>query len=387
MRDRDLGSVVGRVIEIASSVTNDDAERVDREGVWPESSMRALQAAGLAGLVVPIDDGGQGFGLFALARTCEILAERCASTALCFGMHCVASAVIAAKATAHHRERYLEPIVRGRHITTLALSEPGTGAHFYLPQTRLLARAPGELVLDGVKAFVTNGGHADSYVVSAVAADAGVSPGTFSCVVVPHDAPGLEWGAEWAGLGMRGNSSRGVSLRNVVVPEAQLLGAPGDQIWYVFSVVAPFFLIAMAGTYLGIASRALKETLEHVAKRRFEHSGGTLGEVAVVQHRLGTLFGLVERTRGLVHRAAHAADAGERDALPSLCAAKAEVADCVVGAVNEAMTLCGGAAYRTDGVLWRLLRDARAAHVMSPTTDLLRTWIGRALLDLPLLGD
>jgi alkylation response protein AidB-like acyl-CoA dehydrogenase len=387
VRDREFGSVVGRLTEIASSVTASDAERVDREGVWPERSIRALKEAGLGGLVVPVDDGGHGFGLLALARVCEILGERCASTALCFGMHCVGSAVIAAKATAHHRERYLEPIVRGEHVTTLALSEPGTGAHFYLPQTRLVARPPGELVLDGNKTFVTNGGHADSYVVSAVAAEAGARPGTFSCVVVPGDAPGLTWGAEWAGLGMRGNSSRALSLKNVVVPEAQLLGAPGDQIWYVFNVVAPFFLIAMAGTYLGIASRALQEALAHVAGRRFEHSGGALAEVGVVQHRLGVLYGLVERTRGVIHHAARAADAGERDALPKLCAAKAEVADCVVGAVNEAMTLCGGIGYRTDGVLWRLLRDARAAHVMSPTTDLLRTWIGRALLDLPLLGD
>ena len=387
MRDRELGSVLGRVSEIASAVTAADAERVDREAIWPERSVRALQDAGLGGLVIPSDEGGLGFGLFALARACEILGEQCASSALCCGMHWVGSAVIAAKATPHHRERYLEPIVRGNHVTTLALSEPGTGAHFYMPQTRMTARADGVLALDGEKAFVTNGGHADSYVLSTVAADADARPGTFSCVVVPHDAPGLTWGVQWEGLGMRGNSSRTLHLKDVEIPSAELLGAAGDQIWYVFNVVAPYFLIAMAGTYLGVASRALKEARAHVANRRYEHSGGAVAEVSVVQHRLGVLWGVVERTRGLVHRAAQGADAGEPDALPNLCAAKAEVADCVVGTVGEAMTLCGGVGYRSSGVLWRLLRDARAVHVMSPTTDLLRTWIGRALLDLPLLGD
>jgi alkylation response protein AidB-like acyl-CoA dehydrogenase len=360
---------------------------VDRDARWPERSIRELQRAGLGGLVVPSGEGGLGFGLFALARACEILGQQCASTALCFGMHCVGSAVIAAKATSHHRERYLEPIVRGEHVTTLALSEPGTGAHFYLPRTRMNERGADALELDGEKTFVTNGGHADSYVVSTVAADSGARPGTFSCVVVPRDARGLAWGAPWAGLGMRGNSSRSLRFDRVVVSQSELLGAPGDQIWYVFNVVAPFFLIAMAGTYLGIATRAEHEARAHVAGRRYEHSGSSLAEVGVVQHKLGSLWGLVERTRGLVYRAAHVADAGEPESLPSLCAAKAEVADCVVGAVGEAMTLCGGIAYRSDGVLWRLLRDARAAHVMSPTTDLLRTWLGRALLDLPLLGD
>jgi alkylation response protein AidB-like acyl-CoA dehydrogenase len=51
------------------------------------------------------------------------------------------------------------------------------------------------------------------------------------------------------------------------------------------------------------------------------------------------------------------------------------------------MTLAGGIGYRENGLLGMYLRDARAAHVMSPTTDLLYTWLGRALLDQPILSD
>lgn len=67
--------------------------------------------------------------------------------------------------------------------------------------------------------------------------------------------------------------------------------------------------------------------------------------------------------------------------------AKAEVADCVVQLVNESMTLNGGIGYRKGSNLHRMLRDARACHLMSPTTDILRVWIGRALLGQPLLAD
>ena len=52
---------------------------------------------------------------------------------------------------------------------------------------------------------------------------------------------------------------------------------------------------------------------------------------------------------------------------------------------NEAMTLCGGNAYRDNSRVAQMLRDARAGHVMSPTTDLLKLWTGRSLLGLPLL--
>lgn len=125
--------------------------------------------AGLLGLQVPVDQGGLGQGLLGLCVLTEAIARACPSSALCYGMHCVATAVIAAKATDHQREHYLKEIAAGRHVTTLALSEQGTGAHFYLPETRLDADGE-DFIVEGTKQFVTNGGHADSYVVSTVAA-------------------------------------------------------------------------------------------------------------------------------------------------------------------------------------------------------------------------
>ena len=375
-------------VELAETVADDvlapRAAEIDREGRWPEEGMRALLRAGLGGLVAPAHVGGRGLGLEALARVCEALAVRCASTSLCFGMHCVATAVIAAKATTEQTSRYLEPIARGEHIAGLALSEPGTGSHFYLPRTRLERRGD-RLVVNGSKSFVTNGGRADSYVVSAVADEEEAPYGVFSCVLVDGDAEGLDWKSLWRGLGMRGNESRSVDLREVEVPSACLLGEEGDQIWYVFEVVAPYFLVAMAGTYLGICRAALHRLRDHMTVREQAHTGEPLAHVAVLQHRVGDLWGRVEAARRLIYHAGASSDLREEESLPAVLAAKAEIADVVTRTVNEAMTVIGGAAYGADGVMSRHLRDARAAHIMSPTTDLLRTWLGRSLLGLPLL--
>ncbi|URN14340.1 acyl-CoA/acyl-ACP dehydrogenase [Streptomyces radiopugnans] len=100
--------------------------------------------------------------------------------------------------------------------------------------------------MTGAKSFVTNGGHADSYVLSTVAVGPRTPPGQFSCTVVDAATPGLEWGPEWHGFGMRGNASRGLELPGVEIPVECLLGNEGDEIWYVFNVVAPYFLMAMA---------------------------------------------------------------------------------------------------------------------------------------------
>jgi alkylation response protein AidB-like acyl-CoA dehydrogenase len=380
-----LRELVSRASEITDTVVAPNAEAEDREARWPEPAMRALADAGLLGLHVPEELGGHGEGLSGLVAVAGTLAHGSASTAMCFAMHCVGTAVIAAKATDHQKQAYLEPIARGEHVTTLALSEPGTGAHFYLPQSLLLPDGGGYL-LRGTKSFVTNGGHADSYVVSTAAADDGdAGTGTFSCVLVDAGSGGLRWDEPWAGLGMRANSSRTVRLEDVRVPRRSLLGEEGDQLWYVFEVVAPYFLMAMAGTYLGVAEAAFEIAREHLATRRYAHTGELLGSSPVLAHRLGELWTELARTRHLVHAAAARADAGEPDALTGVLACKAAAADTAVHLANEAMTLCGGAGYRENGTLARLLRDARASHVMAPTTDILKTWVGRALLGQPLL--
>ena len=369
--------------EVTTSVIAPRAAEVDRDAVWPEHAMQALAAAGLMGLHVPARLGGHQQGLVALVAITETIAQGCSSSALCYGMHCVGTAVVAAKATPYHEEQYLRPIAEGRHITTLALSESGTGSHFYLPQT-LLTREEDSFLITGTKQFVTNGGKADSYVVSTQASGTS-DAGEFSCVIVDSGAPGLTWLEPWSGFGMRGNSSRGVRLDQARVPAANLLGEDGDQIWYTFEVVAPYFLTAMAGAYLGIARSALGEAVKHLQSRQYSHSGETLADMHVLQHKIAELWIAVRKTRALIYHAAHLGDLGETEALPSILASKADAADTAVAVANEAMTLCGGIAYGENGRLARLLRDARASHVMSPTTDILKLWTGRAVLGLPLL--
>lgn len=359
------------------------ASEIDREAAWPEHSMAALAKAGLMGLQVPEQFGGHGQGLLALSVMTEALGQACPSSAMCYGMHCVGTAVIAAKASNYQAENYLSKIARGEHITTLALSESGTGAHFYLSETTITLMGQ-QFIANGTKQFVTNGSHADSYVISAISPESG-EVGDLSCLIVDRDTAGLEWLDAWNGFGMRGNSSRAVQLTDVAVPAHNLLGEPGDQIWYVFEVIAPYFLMAMAGTYLGIAQSALNAVGEHLRTRRYNHTGESLRHIDQLQTKYADMWIAVEKTRQLLYAAGERGDRGDPEALPFIMSCKADAAETAVAVTNEAMTMCGGMAYRENSRVSQMLRDARAGHVMSPTTDMLKIWAGRALLGLPLL--
>lgn len=359
------------------------ATDVDAAAEWPAEGMAALADVGLMGLHVPTEHGGLGKGLVALSQIVEELGAACSSTAMCYGMHCVASAVIAAKATPFQRERYLVPIAQGRHITSLAFSEPGTGAHFYHPQTSFRATGRGYSVT-GQKAFVTSADHADSYVLSAVASGDVADPGTFTCLLLDRTAPGIEWGPPWLGLGMRGNASRGLKLNGAVIPPVNLLGSEGDQSWYVFEVVAPYFLVAMSSVYLGVARRAVELATDHVQGRQHAHSGENLSAHAVLIEDLAVMWTRVERTRQLLRHAARIWDEKDEGAALALFASKIEVAETAVAVTQAALGLLGGRGYGEGQEISRLLRDAQASHVMSPTTHLLRLWLGRAMLGLPI---
>jgi isovaleryl-CoA dehydrogenase len=378
-----LEKLRARLEEISEEEIAPYAEQVDAQARWPEEGMRALQEKGLMALHVPRRFGGMEEGMLALVVACESIGQHCSSTALCFGMHCVGTAVIAAKATRHQEEHYLRAIAEKRHITTLSLSEKGIGSHFYLPQTSL-RREGDTFVVNGEKAFVTSGGHADSYVVNTLASDGGHDEGEFSCLIVDAETPGLTWGQPWTGFGMRGNSSRTLSLQDARIPARNLLGEAGDQVWYMFEVVVPFFLTAMSATYLGIAQAALDLTIQHMKTRRYEHSGERLESFEPLQKRIAHLWTEIEKSRLLLYAAAELGDRGDQNAIAPTLAAKADIARTVALVTDEAVAIGGGTAYGANSQISRLLRDARAAHVMAPTTEMLTTWLGRTLLNQPL---
>jgi alkylation response protein AidB-like acyl-CoA dehydrogenase len=89
-------------------------------------------------------------------------------------------------------------------------------------------------------------------------------------------------------------------------------------------------------------------------------------------------------TRALLAETARLVETGAPEAQLAILALKASGAEMAIAVTDEAMRVCGGAAYSRHLPLERLFRDARAAAVMAPTTDVLRDLLGRAITGLPL---
>jgi alkylation response protein AidB-like acyl-CoA dehydrogenase len=376
-------AAVSNAKEIADRVLAPAARENDKEGRFSSEAIRALGPARLPGIMSPVDVGGSGLGPRTFAATVSALAEADASVAMVYLMHVCAAATIAAARNGAAVASTLREIAAGRHLSTLAFSEAGSRSHFWAPVSRARRNGAG-VHITAKKSFVTSAGRADSYVVSTLAPQ-GASPTDSTLYLIASGARGLSVAGAWDGLGLRANASAPMILEDCEVsPESQLTD-DGAGFQAMLQVVLPLFNLGSAAVALGICRAAVAGTATHLKSARFEHLGQSLGEsLPTLRAQIATMQidtdGLAARIDDLIDHLERPRDTTLLRVLES----KAAAGDVAIAVTSVAMRICGGAAFAKHMAIERLFRDAHAGAVMAPTGDVLREFIGKAVLGMPL---
>ena len=369
--------------KLATNVLAPRADEIDRERRFPRQNIQELGRNGLLGLVVPLEYGGAGAGIPQMAQVLERMAQACASTAMVTLMHYCGTAVIAAQGSATLKQRVLPAIAGGEHLTTLAFSEAGSGGHFYMPVSEVSRNGHG-LRLTAHKTFVTSAGEADSYVVSTRKARAS-APTDLDLYLVAKGTQGLEVGRPFEGLGLAGNGSAPMKLEDIELEDEERLGDEGNGFQTMMEVVLPHFQVGVAAVSLGIAAAALQAASAHVMGRKYEHAGGAaLAAIPRVQFLAAEMALELRSSRAYLSETIRRVGAADPEAMLDVLGVKARAAEAALAVAARAMTLGGGAAYGRRGGLERIFRDAQAASVMAPATDVLKEFLGKACLGVPL---
>jgi len=364
-----LESLIGAVIAPAASET-------DSAGTFPRAALDALGAAGLLGLVSAREVGGLGEGHRAAAHVVERIARSCASTAMIVCMHYAAAAVV----EAHGPMAARRDVAAGRALATLAFSEAGSRSHFWAPVST--AAVDGDAVrLDAHKSWITAAGEADLYVWSSrpLAAE-----GASTLWLVPAGAEGLRVGGAFDGLGLRGNASSPVLAEGVRVPIDAMLGADGAGFGVMMGVVLPYFNVMSAAMCLGTMEAATAKAAVHAAGTQFAHLGQPLAELPTIRANIARMRIKTDMVHGLLEDTLAAVEGGREDTMLRVLEVKAAAGEASTEVTELAMRTCGGAAFRKEVGVERNFRDARAATVMAPTTDVLYDFIGKAVCGMPL---
>ena len=313
------------------------------------------------------------------------LAEADASVAMVYLMHLLGTATIAAArpSSAKALTPILQEIGAGQHLSTLAFSEAGSRSHFWAPISRAHRNDCG-VRISAKKSWVTSAGHAHSYVVSALAPE-GTGPTDSTLYLLPAETPGLSVAGPWDGLGLRANASAPVALDDCQVPADFQLTDDGAGFPAMLNVVLPLFNLGTAAVALGLCQAAVAATTSHLKSAKFEHLGQSLGEsLPTLRAQLAAMQidtdGLSARIDDLID---HLEKPRESTMLHVL-ETKAAAGDTAISVTSAAMRICGGAAFSKHLGIERLFRDAHAGAIMAPTGDVLREFIGKSLLGMPL---
>jgi alkylation response protein AidB-like acyl-CoA dehydrogenase len=368
---------------LANDLLAANADAVDRERRFPRQNLEALGSNGLLGLTVPSEFGGAGAGIPEMAQALERMAQSCASTAMVTLMHYCGTAVLAAHGSPTLKQSLLPQVARGEHLMTLAFSEAGSGGHFYMPVSEVRKNGAG-LRLTAHKSFVTSAGEADIYVISARKAGA-AGPTDLDLYLVPRGAKGFEVGKLFEGLGLAGNASAPMKLEDVELEAEKRLGSEGSGFQTLMEVVLPRFQVGMAAVSLGIAAAAFQAATSHVVARKYEHAGGAaLAAIPRVQFLTAEMALELRSARAYLGETIRRVAAGDPECMLDILGIKARAAEAALAVASRAMTLGGGAAFGRRGGLERIFRDAQAASVMAPATDVLKEFLGKACLGVPL---
>lgn len=370
-----LTEVLERLEPVACGPIRAAAVAVDQEARFPHEALGALREARLLGLVTPVEHGGLGLGIVEAAHVVNRVARECGSAGMVLCMHYCGALVLAA----HGSAAVNRAVAAGDHISTLAFSEAGSRSHFWAPLST--ARADGaDVILDAAKSWVTSARGATAYVWSSRPVEAA---GASTIWLVPADATGLAVTAVYDGLGLRGNESSPVTAEHVRVPAANRLGADGAGFDVMMGVVLPCFNVCNAAFSLGLMEALCERSAAWCGGTRHVHLGSSLADLPTVRAYLARMRTKTDMVRGLWLDTLEAL-AGRPDAMLRVLEVKAAAAETSLEVAALGMRVCGGAAYRKDVGVERLFRDAQAANVMAPTTDVLYDFIGKAVTGQPL---
>jgi alkylation response protein AidB-like acyl-CoA dehydrogenase len=350
--------------------------RLDQEARFPREILNLWAQAGMFGLALPREYGGQGQDYVAYVLAQMELAQACPASALILHVnHSLFGGAVARFGTAAQKEAWLPPVARGEVLACFALTEPEAGSDPAAIKSRA-RREPDGWVLTGSKNFVTSGGEARFALVAAVTEPDQGAKGISAFVVDLPATPEVTWGGREEKLGLRSATSVPLFFDEAHLPETSLLGDQNQGLKVMLTALDGA-RVGSAAVAVGLGRGALAAALAYAKQRR--QFGQAVAEIQAIQWKLADMATDLEAAALLTLKAAWLKDQNRPFSLLAAMA-KRFATDAAMAAATEGLQILGGYGYLTEYPLERYFRDARAGQIYEGTNEIMRLIIARELL-------
>ena len=363
------------VREFAAAEVAPIAAEIDRNHRFPEELIPKLAEIGLMGVPFPAELGGAGADYLSFTIVVEELARVCASTSVIVAAHAgLAAYPIFTYGTPEQKEKYGRSLASGEKLGAFAITEPGAGTDAGSGKTTAVLDGD-EYVLNGSKIFITNGGYADVYVVTAMT-DRERGTRGISAFIVEKDTPGFSVGERERKLGIRASSTTPLYFSDCRIPKAALLGKEGKG----YLMAMETFdggRVGVAAQAVGIAQGALDDSIAY-AKERVQF-GKPIATLQAIQWMIADMATEIDAARLLVYRAAWLKDNGLRFGQEASMA-KLFASEMATRVAGKAIQIHGGYGFTESYPVERHYRDAKITEIYEGTSEVQRMTIaGNAL--------
>jgi len=346
----------------------------DLHGLWPKEQIAQMGELGFMGMMVDPQWGGSGLDSMSYVLAMEEISKIDASASVimsvnnslvCWGLEKFGSEA--------QKEKYLPGLATGKLLGAFCLSEPEAGSDASSQKTKAEDKGDHYLV-NGTKNWITNGGHADVYLVMAQT-DASLKSKGINALIIEKGAPGFDIGPKEQKMGIRSSDTHTLQFSDVRVPKENRIGDEGFGFVFAMKTLAGGRL-GIAAQALGLAQGAYERSVDYAKQRKT--FGQLIGSHQAIAFKLAKMATDIEAARLLVYKAAQLKDRGasidRASAMAKYWASKA-----AMEVTTEAVQLHGGNGYVVEYHVERMMRDAKITQIYEGTTEIQQMIIARGL--------
>ncbi len=332
----------------------------EEAGIWPARQvLKKMGALGFLGISKPVEDGGLGLD-YSYSMVFAQALGNCHSGSVPMGVGVVtdmATPALTRFGSPELKKQYLEPVISGDMVCSVAVSEAGAGSD--VASIKTTARRDGDdYVINGSKMWITNGTQAD-WACMLVNTGEGKVHQNKSLIIVPLDAKGVDRKTKLDKLGMRASDTAIIFLDNVRVPKRNLIGQEGMGFMYQMLQFQEERLFGAASSLDGMGN-VINETIEYTRQR--QAFGQSILDNQYVHFRLAELKTEVESLKALVYQACEEYVAG-RDATMLASMAKLKAGRVAREVTDTCLQFWGGQGFMWETHVARAYRDTRLMSI------------------------
>jgi len=355
-------------------LTWDKIRGFDERGELPMELYKKVAEMGLTTLIIPEEYGGAGMNQLSCAIAMEELAYGDAGFSLSVGANSLAVDPILLFGT-EEQKAYVSKFYVDGGIGAFCLTEADAGSDAGACRATAL-REGNEYVINGVKAFITNGSVADIYTVFALTDPAAGARG-LSCFIVERNREGVSVGKDENKMGIRLSNTSEVVFENVRVPAKNLVGKEGMGFKIAMTTLDITRPAGIGAGVSGLCRSAIDKCIEY-SKVRVTFGQPIITNQAI-QFMIADMEIQTQAARTFSYRVADMIDHGVLDPIAG-AAAKAFAADTAVKVATDAVQIFGGNGYSREYPIESLYRNAKIFQIFEGTNQIQRLSVIKGLI-------